>query len=371
MYIYDKQEVKNKITIDDIYQILLDFGGDPMYTDFGIISSTICHNKPGVGSRKLYYYRNNDNDGMFHCYTGCDEPSFDIFELIIRVMNIQTNVIYNLNDAIRWAANRLNIDGTYQEESEVNNLEDWEYLDKYNKIQEIEINEQDLILKEYDKKILDFLNYNIKITPWINEGITPEVMKLFKIGYYPGGAQITIPHFDINNRFIGLRGRSLVEEDASRYGKYRPVKINKIMYNHQIRINLYEINYNKNNIENFKKAIIFESEKSVLKYASYFGQENNIAVACCGSSVSNYQIKLLQSLGVEEIIIAFDRQFKEVNDEEYKHLKKNLIKINNKYSNEVLISIIFDKNKITNYKSAPIDEGPDKFLQLVQERIII
>lgn len=27
-------------------------------------------------------------------------------------------------------------------------------------------------------------------------------------------------------------------------------------------------------------------EKSVLKYQSYFGIENNIAVACCGSNLS-------------------------------------------------------------------------------------
>ena len=37
---------------------------------------------------------------------------------------------------------------------------------------------------------------------------------------------ITIPHFDKDGRFIGLRGRALCEEEAERFGKYRPLKIN-------------------------------------------------------------------------------------------------------------------------------------------------
>lgn len=51
-------------------------------------------------------------------------------------------------------------------------------------------------------------------------------------------------------------------------------------------------------------------EKSCLLYASYFGMENDISVAVCGSSLSNYQIQLLLDLGIQELIIAFDKQFK-------------------------------------------------------------
>ena len=75
--------------------------------------------------------------------------------------------------------------------------------------------------------------------------------------------------------------------------------------------------------------------------------------------------------GAEEIVIAFDRQFQEIGDTEFQHLKKNLIKIRDKFKNDVLISFIFDKNMITGYKSSPIDEGPEKFLQLFEERIVL
>jgi len=55
-------------------------------------------------------------------------------------------------------------------------------------------------------------------------------------------------------------------------------------------MNLYNLNNCKDNIRKIKKAIIFEGEKSALKYISYFGEENDIAVACCGSNISAYQM---------------------------------------------------------------------------------
>ena len=69
--------------------------------------------------------------------------------------------------------------------------------------------------------------------------------------------------------------------------------------------------------------------------------------------------------------IAFDRQFQEIGDEEFKHLTNNLTKINEKFKNFVNISFIFDSNMITRYKDAPIDCGPEIFLQLYKERITL
>lgn len=76
MISYDKKEVREALTLDNIYDLLVEWNGEPEYTAFGIVSATICHNPAGEGSRKLYYYTNTD---LFHCYTGCAEPSFDIF----------------------------------------------------------------------------------------------------------------------------------------------------------------------------------------------------------------------------------------------------------------------------------------------------
>ena len=209
------------------------------------------------------------------------------------------------------------------------------------------------------------------ITPWLNEGISQDILNHAQIGFYPGGNQITIPHFDINNRFIGLRGRTLSEEDGEFFGKYRPIKVNKTLYNHPLGMNLYNLNNSRKNISLIKKAIIYEGEKSVLLHQTYFGLDNDISVACCGSSVSTYQIQLLLESGAEEIIIAFDRQFQKIGDNEFQHLKNNLLKIRQKYNNFALISFIFDSKMLTNYKSSPIDEGKEKFVKLFKERIVL
>ena len=364
---YDKSKIRESLSSENIFELLQEFGGDPIYTSFGILSATICHNSPGEGSKKLYYY---NNTGLFQCYTGCDDPTFDPFQLIIKVAKIQWSRDFDLNDAVRWVAQRFGFSGEYSEGDE-EELADWKILANYERIQEIDVNTNSPILKEYDKIILDRFNYNVRIEPWIEEGIKQEVMEKSLIGFYPGGDQITIPHFDKDGRFVGLRGRTLSREEGDIYGKYRPLKINKTLYNHPLGMNLYNLNNSKDNIKLMKKAIVLEGEKSCLLYQSYFGIENDISVACCGSNLSAYQVQLLIDAGAEEIIIAFDRQFKSIGDEEFKHLKRNLISLRNKFKNYVVISFIFDKNMITDYKSSPVDHGSEIFLKLFKERIVL
>ena len=133
----------------------------------------------------------------------------------------------------------------------------------------------------------------------------------------------------------------MCKEEAEKYGKYRPVVINNLQYSHPLGMNLYGLNWSKDNIGIFNKAIVFESEKSVLQYASYFGFDNNISVACCGSNISNYQIEMLLRAGASEIIIAFDRQFQMVKDDEFNHHVRHLQRIYDKYKNYINIYPIF------------------------------
>ena len=364
---YNKTDIKESLHLDQIFELLTDWGGEPEYTNFGILSATICHNEPGEGSRKLYFY---ENSGLFQCYTGC-QGFFDIFEMVIKVAEIQWKQEFDLNDAVRWIARRFGLSGKAIDEPDEDAIVDWVYLANYDRIQDISIKKQDILLKEYDDTVLNYLNYTVKLTPWLKEGINEEAMKKARIGFYPGGDQITIPHFDANDRFVGLRGRTLCKEEAEKYGKYRPIKINKQQYNHPLGMNLYGFNWAKENIKVVKKAIVFESEKSVLMYMSHFGVENTIAVACCGSNLSSYQIQLLLDAGATEIIIAFDRQFQEIGDKEHQHLVANFKKLHAKYKSFVTMSFMFDRKMITSYKASPIDEGADKFLTLFKERVTL
>ena len=367
MLVFDKDEIRKHLTLENVFELLQEWGGDPEYSSFGILSATICHNPPGEGSRKLYFY---ENSGLFRCYTGCD-CYFDPFELVIKVAQIQWGQEYDLNAAVRWVAQRFGLSGTHEDGPGEDDLEDWKLLANYERIQGIELKSNYITLKEYEDYILDRFNYEVKIGPWLREGITQDALDQARIGFYPGADQITIPHFDQDGRFIGLRGRTLCAEEGERFGKYRPMKVNKLLYNHPLGMNLYNFNNSKQNITILGKAIIFEGEKSCLLYQSYFGLENDISVACCGSSVSTYQMQMLMDAGAKEIIIAFDRQFQEIGDNEFIHLKTNLLKLKQKYQNDVIISFIFDKNMITGYKASPIDEGREKFIQLFKERIII
>jgi len=94
-------------------------------------------------------------------------------------------------------------------------------------------------------------------------------------------------------------------------------------------------------------------------------------VACCGSNLINAQFLLLYSLGVKEIVIAFDKQFQEIGDREWKEWTTKLKSIYNKYGSYVLISFVFDKENLLEYKDSPIDKGKDIFLKLFSNRVTI
>ena len=152
MVIFDKSEIRNALSIDNVFDLLQEWGGDPIFTDFGILSSTICHNKPGEGSKKLYFY---ENSKLFHCYTGCENPSFDIFELVIKVFDVHHNKIMDLNDAVRYIAARMGIAGRLEDAPDTDKLIDWDILSNYDRIQSIELNNnKQIILKVYHHHIL-------------------------------------------------------------------------------------------------------------------------------------------------------------------------------------------------------------------------
>lgn len=368
---YDKEkinEIKNSLTIEQVYQLVLELGGEPILKNNYFISKTICHNPAGYGSYKLYYY---DNTKLFRCYTDCGEY-FDIYELVQKQKSISDDIEWSLFKAIYFVLKYFNFpieifDFNDEDENNVK-LSDWSILDKYEE-NKVEKRKQKAELTFYDESILTYLPKPI-IIPWENEGISRDVIKSRNIAYDPKAQGIVIPHYDINDNLIGIRERTLIKEEEKN-GKYKPALLNNQMYNHPLSFNLYNINKSKNNIKLMKKVIVFEGEKSPLLYVSYFGEDNDISVACCGSSLVTYQVQLLLSLGVEEIIIAFDKQFKELNDDEHKRWVKKLKGIHEKYSMYVQISFLFDKWNLLRYKDSPIDRGKEIFLELYNRRIML
>lgn len=364
----DKDSIKNSLTIEQVFKLLSDFDAEPVYKNDTIICKTICHhhhNDLENASHKLYYYNNSH---LFKCFTDCGGEAFDIFELIIKIKRLEDQADFDLPSAVFFIVNYFKLSEDNFSDSFEIRRDDFTLLENYSKINDIVLEKQIVELKEYDDSILKNFPRPI-IQPWIDDGISKEVMDFYEICYDPKNCGIVIPHRDINGKLIGIRERTIIKENAELYGKYLPMKIGKQMFNHPISFSLFGIYQNKDNIKRFKKAIIVEAEKSVMQYATMFGQENNICVAICGSSFIQYQAQLLLNLGVEEIIIALDRQYKESNDEEFKKLVKNLKNIHKKYGHLVRISFIFDKENLLPYKASPTDKGKDVFLKLYKNKV--
>ena len=82
-------------------------------------------------------------------------------------------------------------------------------------------------------------------------------------------------------------------------------------------------------------------------------------------------MQLLLDCGAEEVVIAFDKQYQELNTKESKQWSTKLTKLHNKYKNDCVVSFLWDKGTLLGYKDAPIDQGKDTFLQLFKERVVL
>lgn len=356
---YSIQDVKDSIEIEDVYTLLEELGAEPrMYSDY-IVSKTVCHDGD---SSKLYYY--NDS-GLFHCYTG-ECGTFDIVELIQKVKHIE-----DLQAAIYYAVNFFNLQWKISDKDDIDyNEEDWHFFDRQEELRE-KAREQEKFklveLQQYDDSILKYYPQPI-IKDWAEEGITKEICDFMNIRYDPVECSILIPHYDDNSRLVGIRRRALVKEDEA-VGKYRPWKKQEL-YNHPLSFNLYGLEASKWNIQRSGLAVVVESEKSVLQYLSYFGLENSVAVAVCGSTFSKYQFELLSYYGAKEIVIAFDKDYYNSQDiENYDHFVSKMKKLGEKFDSRCNLSFIVDSDKnLLGYKNSPLDKGKEIFLDLFKNR---
>lgn len=145
------ENIKNNLTIEQITDLLMTLGADPIVKGELIMCRTICH---GGDSHKLYYY---DNTKLFRCYTECSD-TFDVFELIVKIQT-QDGSKCSLPQALRYICNYFNIEletKNFQEED--NSLQDWKIFNRYKKINNKEKEEVKKVeIKIYDEKIIDYL----------------------------------------------------------------------------------------------------------------------------------------------------------------------------------------------------------------------
>ena len=342
------EEIIENLTEQDIIQ-LMEYFGVKNYQNKpeALIFPTICHNIDiDNASMKLYYYKDNH---FFYCYT--EDGGMSVFRFIEHVYKTRGIEYDWYNDVFLLVTKGKQKEGLEIPKNEL-------LRDKF------ERRKRQSTLEIYPKGILDVFE---KIYPsqWLKDGITEKAMDKFNIRFSISQNRIIIPHYNAEGELVGIRGRALDEWEIENVGKYRPVQIEQKWYKHPLSLNLYGLNWTKENIKRNGYVFLFEGEKSVL-IAENFSRPN-CSVAVCGSSINKFQIDILMKYcQPKEFIICFDKE----EDKEDKYFNK-LKRLGEKYSNYGQFSFIYDFKGRLELKDAPVDKGEEIFEELLKERVRI
>ena len=344
----DYEQIVKDLKDEEVIRLMYELGADRHEeTDNYIIFPTICHNENATeASMKLYYYKDTH---LLYCYT--EDGPMSIYKFLENYYKTR-NIEYN------WGQDILKVVFQCSAATELTTKETifkQSLKDKYRKRQSIQ-------LAAYSPNVLESFVKQYPIE-WLEDNISAGAMDKYNIRYSISQNKIIIPHYDINNRLVGIRGRALNESEIA-YAKYAPVKIEDIVYKHKLSLNLYGLNHNWENIKELGICYIAESEKAVLQ-SELFG-EKNCTVAICGSSLNIYQIKLLmQHCQPKEIVLCLDKE--ELPGED-KYFYK-LWDMCSKYKLYTNMSFIYDRENLLNLKDSPFNRGRNIFNKLLEKRV--
>ncbi len=362
----DKDYLIERITEEQILNILAKFGATP----YGAIKEkeiwfqTICH---GGDSHKLCYFRDTKD---FFCYTNCGKMS--LFNLVMKVKNC------TFSEAIKFVANEAGISNRYG----FNNLpvtinQELLKIDKYIQLRKPK-KTQMKHLPKIDDNILNYFEDDVFYSGWIEEGISIETMQYFNIRWYELEKHVIIPHTNMNGELVGIRRRSLQEKDKD--NKYMPEIIEGITYGHALGLNLYGLDKHLPGILKTKKVVLVEAEKSVMLAHEYYGKDAFV-VATCGFNISNWQRDILLSLGVEEIMLGYDKDFlpqdfedcDEDNPEYQKFLRyiNRIYSLAHKFTAFCRVYVLWDDMGLLDKKDSPFDKGKEVLETLMKHKVEI
>ena len=346
----DYQGIIEQLNTDRIIELMEKLGVETYVRRPGyVIFPTICHNEDATqASLKLYYYENNH---LFVCYT--EDGNMSIFKFLkhyYECRNISYDWYEDIYKVVLDCSNfRLAAPGQ----------------PTYKSIRDLYRRPEQIQLPTYPEGILRTFT---KFYPpeWLNDGISKQAMDNFNILYSIPQNKIIIPHYNIDNELVGVRGRALNEWEVENIGKYMPVQIEGKWYSHPLSLNLYGLNKTKENIKETGICFIFEAEKSVLQMDSF--DRPNCAAAVCGSQFNKFALKILvQNCYPKEIVVCFDKEELPGQDT-YFYKLYNLCK---KYKNYANFSFIYDMEGLLDLKDSPTDKGEDIFEKLLQRRVIV
>lgn len=98
-------------------------------------------------------------------------------------------------------------------------------------------------------------------------------------------------------------------------------------------------------------------------------KENNFTVATCGSAaLSSAQINLLIKHGVREVIIGYDKEFINGNEDMKKNYEEKLLRIAQPLTTIFDVSYVFDEEGLLPYKCSPTDRGIEVLKELMRRK---
>jgi len=364
----DAKELMESLTLEQVKVLLTELGAQHI-SDVSenktrkedLITNTICHNISD-GNMKLYYYHDSR---YFHCYTKCGE-NFNIFGLVIKNHALK-GVTLKFPEAISWICLKLGIKQTMYEKPDgfghvaKGNSE----LEYYKKFDKKKMPEAELIV--HDEKIF-YMFSNHHHQSFLEDGINHEAMNKFEVMFDYVKHSVVVPHRKHDDgSLIGIKVRNLDQWKIDNGIKYVPLKVGESFYSYPTYANLYGYWQNKETIKRLKKIIIFESEKSVLQIEAMF-PNNNWSVAICGSNLSQFQVELILNLGVEEVILALDKENSNTLDEKSILYQEKLLRMGRMLAPYVRTMVIYDDNGLLDLKDSPSDKGKDVLLQLLENK---
>lgn len=188
----------------------------------------------------------------------------------------------------------------------------------------------------------------------VEEGISPEVIDQFSIGYDPWKERIIFPHFDWKqtDKVVGIKGRTIVDSETAKvlgipkYWNY--------ITGYSKNLNLYGYNLTQERLAETKQLIIFEGEKSVLKEYTYcHGKGSSVALG--GHRLSPQQVSfILKNTPKDcEVVLAFDKDVMTKAEEGEDYIRQEA----EKFCPFKTVSYIYDSHNLLKAKDAPVDQG--------------
>ena len=347
----DIQSLKSQLTEDRIIELMDALGAPLMKADSNnLVFPSICHQSdPLAHSAKLWLYLDSMQYKCWSCgFSG------DAISLVQHVKHL------DFNQAITYICSTLNLQVGQIEQNE--QLDNWSELRRFLPDAEPEPDK----LVTYDPAVLSLFDH-LYPQDWLDYGITKDILDKFGVGWYARQACISIPVV-FNGQLVGVRGRYTRERDVVK-GKYRPIctldgQVLKLATSEV----LYGYDQNKGAIEKSRQVVLFESEKSVLKAPS-FNVHNSLAVF--GSNISKRHIQLLLELGVNEVVLAFDNDYKQVGDDEFKFFVVKTKKLVAKLRSYFNVSIVYNNQGYDMYKCNMMDISYEQAMKLWESRVKI